>query len=50
MIDIEIIEQIQRIQELGQRPKIADPFLALTKEVGEVAQAINSEDHGKNKN
>ena len=50
MIDIEIIEQIQRIQELGQRPKIADPFLALVEEVGEVAQAINSEDHGKNKN
>jgi len=46
---IEIIGQMWRIEEIGKRPKLADPLLAMVEEVGEVAQAINSEDYGKKK-
>lgn len=45
----DLLEQIKRIQSLAKRAKIQDPLLGMVEEVGEVAQAINVEKHGKNK-
>jgi NTP pyrophosphatase (non-canonical NTP hydrolase) len=47
---MKIKKRIQRLKDLANvKMKVHDPLLALVEEVGEVAQAINVEDHGKGK-